>query len=104
MTCSLFRAVSPEELADIGVVNGFRPIPRSLQGKWFAEAVADADTWGQRLFGQDPFHVVQVDIPNDVADLMFRLPWLDRIGPARYAEGDVLAIINSSHQGIVKIR
>ena len=76
--------------------------PNSLQGKWFAETPENARQWGQRLY-QDVFHVIQVDIPEDVADQMFRLSALDQIGPARYAEDDVLALINLQNQRISEV-
>ena len=101
----LFRAVSPNELVDVLSHGIFRAIPSSMQGKWFAETSKNAAEWGQRLshIGGGSFHLVQVDISQDVADKMFRLASLDQIGPARYAEGDVLDLINQTHLGIVEI-
>ena len=98
----LFRAVSPLQLADILAINDFRSVANSLEGKWFAETKDDADRWGQLLYGAAPFHVVQVEIPAEVAALMFRLPVLDQIGPARYADGEVLVLINLRHQGVTE--
>jgi hypothetical protein len=101
----LFRAVSPQELVDLFGLGRFRPIPGSMQGKWFAETPDNAASWGQsfsRMLG-GTFHLVQVDIPQDVAAKMFRVSSLDQIGPARYAEGDVLDLVNQSHQGIVEV-
>ena len=101
----LFRAVCPAELADVLVHGIFRAIPSSMQGKWFGETADNAAEWGKRFsqMGGGPYHLVQVDIPQDVADKMFRLPSLDQIGPARYAEGDVLELINHNHLGIVEV-
>jgi hypothetical protein len=98
----LFRAVSPEELADISAHGGFRPGPNSLLGKWFAETPEAARRWGRLLYPDGVFHVIQLDVPQDVADQMFRLPLLDQIGPARYAEGDLLESINQQHQGMAE--
>jgi hypothetical protein len=95
--------VSSEELADIAVYDGFRFGPNSLLGKWFAETPEAARHWGQLLYPGGVFHVIQADVPSDIADQMFRLPLLDQIGPARYAEGDVLASINQQHQGITEV-
>ena len=100
----LYRAVSADELADIALIGGFRPSVNCLQGKWFAETLAAAKRWGQ-LLSQGPvelIHVVQADVPQDVADQMFRLPWLDQIGPGRYSEGDLLTMINQRHLGIAE--
>lgn len=103
MRIQLYRAVSPAELADIAVCNGFRPIAHSLEGKWFAETAAHARKWGELLYGTAPFHVIAVDVEDDIADLMFRLPSLDQIGPARYAEADLLTLINGAHRGIIEL-
>jgi hypothetical protein len=99
----LYRAVSFDELADIAAWGGFRAGPNCLEGEWFAETHQAAQQWGQLLYQGSLFHVVQLDIPLDVADQMFRLPALDQIGPARFAEGDVLASINQLHQGIAEV-
>lgn len=34
---------------------------------------------------------------------MFRLASLDQIGPARYADVDLLTLINAVHHGIVEV-
>lgn len=99
----LYRAVSSDELADIAAHGGFRTGPNSLLGKWFAETPEAAQRWGLLLYQGSGFHVVQLDVPVDVTDQMFRLPSLDQIGPARYAEGDVLALVNQQHQGISEV-
>ncbi len=100
----LFRAVSFHELADIGSFGGFRPIASSIGGKWFAEVHEHAAEWGRKFFlqGGSPFHLVQVGLPQQVADRMFRLPNLDQISPARYAEGDLLELINQGIPGSLK--
>lgn len=101
----LYRAVSSEEWADIAGCGGFRPGVNCLMGKWFAESFDAARRWGESLY-QDQggvFHVVVVTVPLDIADQMFRLASLDQIGPARYAEGDVLDLVNQQHQGITEV-
>jgi hypothetical protein len=101
----LFRAVSGLELADIALTGTFRSSANSLGGKWFAETAAAAHRWGELLYSdpKDVSHVVQVDVSNAVADLMFRLSNLDQIGPARYAEADVLTLLNQQHHGIAEV-
>ncbi len=101
----LYRAVCAPELADIAHFVGFRPVANSLSGKWFAETPQAAERWGRLLYRAlgCSFHVIQVDVPTDVADQMFCLPMLDQIGPARYAEGDLLALLNQRHQGIAEV-
>lgn len=70
---TLYRALSPAELADLQLVGYFRPGPPSYQGKWFAETEGAADEWGRRLFGQAPFHIVSVDVPDPLVSQMFYL-------------------------------
>jgi len=85
----LYRAISYAELQDILATNILRPGWPSFQGKWFAESALDAACWGRRLAlltGGDPFHVIEVEVDDTVATTWFRLPNLDAIGPARYAE------------------
>ena len=92
----LYRAVSPQELADVRSSNGLRPIVSSLQGKWFAEAPEHAAEWGRRLFQPGAFHLLEVEIAQDLVDQMFRISQLDRIGPARYADNGLLQAINQA--------
>jgi hypothetical protein len=99
----LYRAVSASELADIARCGGFRPAVNTLTGKWFAETAEAATRWGRALYASIPFHVVQLDLPADVADLMFRLPWLDQIGPARYAEDTMLIQVNQQMQALAEV-
>ena len=92
----LFRAVAPAELEDVARFGGFRPGPPSFQGKWFAERLDDAEAWGkslQRLFGER-HQIIQVDVLDSVAAEMYRLANLDGIGPARFADEELLAQIN----------
>src|SRR5437899_519526 len=92
----VYRAISPAEWADVQATGTLRPLPSSLQGKWFAERPEHADAWGRLFYqlGGGSFLVMCIDTPTDVADQMFRLPHLDGIGPARYAEDSVLALMN----------
>jgi hypothetical protein len=100
----LYRAVSPQELADISNFAGFRAISASMEGKWFAESFTHAVVWGRALYRPDqPFNVVQVDLPEDIANLLFRIPLLDQIGPARYADEIALQLLNQGNLGIKEI-
>lgn len=76
-----------------------------MEGKWFAETVFDAAEWGRRFYqwSQLPFYIVQFDIPDFVAEQMFRISNLDNIGPARWAEDDRLGLINSTNSGIIEL-
>jgi hypothetical protein len=101
----LYRALSSQELADIAQTGGFRPGPPSYQGKWFAETPEHAAAWGRLFYlvSAVPFHVIVTDIPDSVAARMFRLPFLDGIGPARFADVTLLNLINQANTGIVEV-
>lgn len=103
MSRNLYRAVSPAELTDLMAISGFRASQNSLEGKWFAEIREHADSWGRLLYGANPFHIVGFELPDAVADQLFRLSSLDRIGPACYAEPELLALVNASHKGISEV-
>ena len=85
----LYRAVGYDELQEVLVTRELRPGPPSFQGKWFAEVLVDGARWGRRLSrltNGDPVHLIEVEVDDaDVAG-WFRLSFLDRIGPARYAD------------------
>jgi len=76
-----------------------------MAGKWFAETSSDAAEWGRRFYqwNQIPFSIVRVDIPDSVVEQMYKIPNLDNIGPARWAEGDLLDTINSTNSGIIEL-
>jgi hypothetical protein len=103
-TIKLYRASSAAEWADIQAIDAFRCIPSSMQGHWFAESAADAARWGNLLYpgGNQPFVVVEVEVPTAAADLLFRLPKLDNIGPARFADDAELVIINQTKVGPIQ--
>lgn len=94
----LYRGVSPAEWTDIQA-NGFRPGPPSFQGKWFAESEADARTWGARMYQGSPFEVIEVDVPDELAGRLYQDPFLDRIGPARFADIEQLPELNRRMTG-----
>lgn len=77
-----------------------------MAGKWLAETAFDAAEWGRRFYqwSQTPFYIVQVDVPEFVAEQMFIIYNLDNIGSARWAsEGDLLDLINSTNSGIIEL-
>jgi hypothetical protein len=87
-TTTLYRAVGPEEAAQIMKTGTFGVGPNSLGGKWFAESLGDAQRWG-KLFGGD-FSVMSVRLPTSDANSLMRVERLDGVGPARYGEIDQL--------------
>ncbi|KEA53655.1 hypothetical protein DT73_04765 [Mangrovibacter sp. MFB070] len=67
--------------------DGWKAGEGTMEGKWFAESYKDAVTWGNRMgHGGETFKVVQVEVPDNVANNMHIDPHLDGIGPARYAD------------------
>lgn len=102
----LYRAVDFNERSDIYYWRKFRATLKSMEGKWFAETADDAAEWGRRFYqwNQEPFYVVQIDVPEFVAEQMFRRSNLDNIGSARWAsEGVLLDLINSTNSGIIEL-
>ena len=77
----------------------------SVAGKWFAETPSDAVEWGRRFYqwSHIPFFIVRVDVPDFVAEQIYKIPNLDYISPARWAEGDLLDTINSTNNGIIEL-
>lgn len=90
----LFRAVGYDELQDVLSSGVLKPGPPSYQGKWLAENLSDAAEWGRRLYPAGDFHLIEVEVNDAAVAGWFALPYLDRIGPARYAEiPDLPAIV-----------
>lgn len=85
----LYRAVSEAEFQDVMSSGQFRVVPGSLEGKWFAERADDAREWGRRFArtsGIPHDRIVEAEVDSATADQFFRLPRLDEVGPARFAE------------------
>jgi hypothetical protein len=60
-----------------------------MEGKWFAESLEGAKAHGRKLYRDEKFHVIEVDIPNNAPSLSIRSN-LDGLGPARYLHNDDL--------------
>lgn len=89
--CPCIAPCLEAELADIEASGVFRVGGNSSAfGKWFAERAEDAAEWGRR-FGE-PFYIVESSISKKAASRMFRIPNLDGIGPARFAEREHLPL------------
>jgi RHS repeat-associated protein len=97
-TTTLYRAVNEDEFNSAIESQEFSAGPNSMEGKWVAEQPSDALQWGQKFYGNEPFHILQTEVPSSYADSLFSNPNLDGIGPARYA--DDLGTLNSVHGGI----
>jgi hypothetical protein len=64
--------VSAAELEDIGLVKGFRPGGLSpMETKLFATSASDARRWGRQLYPDGVFRVVEVEIPEPVAQRLY---------------------------------
>lgn len=85
-TITLYRAVSEVEFQQLMRTGKFAVVPRSLEGKFFAESAEDATQWGDMLEGASHYRIVEVDLPTSVAQSLLRWEKLDGIGPARYGE------------------
>lgn len=85
-TTRLYRAVSFAKYQQLVQSGRFEIVASSLEGKYFAESLAAANEWGERLFGAGNYRLVEVTVPAATAAQFYRLEHLDRIGPARFAE------------------
>ena len=95
----LFRAVSTAELFDLINSGKFRAASNSLEGKFFAVTIEDAEQWGQWLYGDTKFHIVAAELPNEDMEKLLAWPQLDGVGPAFYAE---LSDLESAIISVVK--
>ncbi len=90
----LYRGMSLDEFASLEK-EGWKAGKGTMEGKWFAESYKDAVTWGNKMgHGGDTFKIVQINIPDNIANKMHMDSHLDGIGPARYA--DVVDLNNHS--------
>lgn len=85
-TTTLYRAVSEAEAASIRETGKFSMGVNSLGGKWFAETLEHAKQWGDALNGNGLSRLLEIRLPEPIADKFMRLERLDGIGPARYGE------------------
>jgi len=58
---TLFRAVSPDEAADIARF-GFRQGPNSMEAKLFTRTASDAQAFGRELYGSKAYTIVRVQV------------------------------------------
>lgn len=99
---TLYRAVDPNELADVRATGQFRAGGPSMSGKFFAENPEDAAQWGQTLNGGQGA-VVGTRVPSSFADQLMRWEKLDGIGPARYVDESQLSEFNRLLSGIWEV-
>ena len=82
----LYRSMSLDEYSDL-IKTGKWSTNGQMEGKWFAESLDDAVTWGNKMgHGGESFRIVQVTVSDRVFTRMYSNPHLDDIGPARYAQ------------------
>ena len=66
----LYRAVGPDELADIQKSGVFRS-PAGIEGKYFTTSGEQASTYAReavRAFGDDPYTIVRTQVPRSALD------------------------------------
>jgi hypothetical protein len=76
--------MSAVEYEDIVQTGRFRSVGNALMGKWFAESRDDAITWSQRLTYAGRVFVVEIELAETIVPQLYRVEYLDGIGPARY--------------------
>ena len=67
-TTSLFRAVGPDELADIYATNALRNLG-SAEGKYFTTSAVEAAAYAKqavKAFGDQPYTIIRTDVPNGI--------------------------------------
>ena len=67
-TSTLFRAVGPDELADIQSTGALRSIA-GLEGKYFTTSAEAASSYARqavRAFGDPPYTIIRVNVSNDI--------------------------------------
>jgi len=67
-TTSLFRAVGPGELADIGATGAFRNLG-SAEGKYFTTSAEAASSYAQQAvkgFGDAPYTLIETRVPDSI--------------------------------------
>jgi hypothetical protein len=90
----LYRAMCDAELGELLATGIFRAAPGAIEGKWFAESVYDAAIWGdyfESVTGIKNDRIVEVELGEEIAESLFRIPRLDGVGPARFATVEQLA-------------
>jgi len=90
---TFYRAVSEAEFQDLSQSGKLRKGSNSLEGKWFAETADDAAKWGEALQGPGNYWIIELEVPAEMAEQLFRVDKLDNIGPACYCELDQLEYI-----------
>lgn len=81
----LYRSMSMEEYNGL-MRTGTWTSNGTMEGKWFAESYKDAVTWGKTMGHGGDFKIVQVKVPDKIANAAFSSSNLDSIGKARYIE------------------
>ncbi|WP_347881648.1 RHS repeat-associated core domain-containing protein [Pseudomonas sp. GD03867] len=81
----LYRSMSMDEYNGL-VRTGTWTSNGTMEGKWFAESYKDAVTWGKTMGHGGDFKIVQVKVPDKLANAAFSASNLDSIGKARYIE------------------
>ncbi|KMJ45887.1 hypothetical protein AB204_06760 [Xenorhabdus khoisanae] len=82
----LYRGMHLDEYDELMKTEKWAGGNGSMEGKWFAESYKDAVTWGKRMGHSGNFQVVQIHVPDRVANAAYSVKNLDNIGNARYIE------------------
>jgi hypothetical protein len=88
----LYRAVKPDELADIERIGGFQSLP-GLEGKYFTTSPSAASSYARQAvqgFGDPPYTIVSTQVPKQVLDIPGISATVDRGIPAFVLPNDTL--------------
>jgi len=87
----LYRAVCEAEYEDIRKKGmKFCYYPYGMEIKWFATNYEHAIMWGESLYPNGIYRILEMTILNTSLQFMFYVKYLDNIGPAYAADVDLL--------------
>ncbi|HWS44193.1 MAG TPA: hypothetical protein VN421_14045, partial [Pseudoflavonifractor sp.] len=94
----LYRVMSDAEYQSI-INNGgkFSPYDRAMEEKWFAISSEDAVKWAEKFYPDGQYRMIEIEVPIDSLNQMYRVEKLDGIGPA-YSGG--IDFLNSIMKGL----
>lgn len=88
-TIKLYRAVCMEELQQLRATGRFQAAEGTLRGKWFAETIEAARSWGawfSAASDRPSPYIIEIEVASELADTFFRRDDLDERGTAWYAD------------------
>lgn len=87
----LYRSVSEAEYSRLLNGQPFEAIPSSMDTKWFATSIENANTWGKKMDFGGQYRIIEITVPESaIHDMYYGGPNLDGIGPAYNAAPELI--------------